>query len=38
MNFATELFLQAFGLIFSVVIIAEIVVKVLGTVSHEEEN
>lgn len=38
MNFASELFLQAFTLILSVVIIAEIIVKVMSTFKREEEK
>ena len=38
MNFAAELFLQAFTLILSVVIIAEVIVKLMSTFKHEEEN
>lgn len=36
MNYATELFLSALGLIFAIVVVSEIVAKLIGTNVEEE--
>lgn len=38
MNFATELFLSAFGLIMAIVIVSEVVAKSLGAFKQGEEQ